>query len=79
MWKIFLKIQITLNEIKTTTSEIPLMNGINGRYNTAKEVCKKLQDIEIEIIQNKTGRKVWIKVNKALMNCGTIKSIQVHV
>lgn len=44
--------------MKTTTSEIPLMNGINGRYNTAKEVCKKLQDIEIEIIQNKTGRKV---------------------
>lgn len=69
----FFKIKITFNEIKINISEIYfLMNGINGRFDIAKVKISKLQDTAIEeIIQNETGRTIWIKINRALMDCGT--------
>lgn len=46
-------------QIKTITSEIKNKpHGINSRLHVAEEKTNKLEDIEIETIQNKTEKRI---------------------
>lgn len=69
-----------LLERKTTMSEIKnTLDGINSKLDIAEEKISLNEDIEIEIIQNKTQREKGLKIQSISEVCVNFQEVHINV